>query len=64
MAVDYRPKTTLEEKINKYVNKESIVYIDCWKGYNGFNEQNYIHKTVNLSVSFVNYENRTHTNTI
>ena len=64
IAVDNRTKTTLEEKIKKHVLEEIQFYTDCWKGYNGLNNLNFGHQTVNHSETFVNHEDNTHTNTI
>lgn len=63
VPVDVRNANTLTELIKTYVQKKSILYTDCWKGYSKVKEF-YLHFTVNHSIEFVNNENGVHTNTI
>ncbi|KAG0435650.1 hypothetical protein DMUE_4618, partial [Dictyocoela muelleri] len=64
VPVENRNSETLLEIISKYVDKESIIYTDCWRGYSGLNNRRFRHFTVNHSKEFVNIDNGVHTNTI
>jgi len=66
VPVENRSAATLLNIIQTYVHQDSIIYTDCWAGYNtddllnaGFN-----HETVNHTYNFVNPVNGVHTNTI
>lgn len=47
-----RNKYTLLEILKKYVNPESTIITDCWKGYVGLNNYFLRHQTVNHSKNF------------
>ena len=64
VTVDNRSKKTLNSQIVAHVDKNSIIYTDCWKGYTGVKDIASEHKTVNHSKGFVNPVDGTHTNTI
>lgn len=64
IPVKDRKSTTLIEIIKKYVHPESIIYTDGWKGYTTIKDNFLIHKSVNHSISFVDFINNVHTNTI
>lgn len=63
-AVKKRNGATLNSLITKFVKKKTIIYTDCWKGYNDLKSLNYIHSTVNHSKFFKDPETLVHTNTI
>ncbi|KAG0431630.1 hypothetical protein DMUE_5552, partial [Dictyocoela muelleri] len=50
--------------LKKYVNENSIIYTDKWRGYSKLSEHFSQHKTVNHSIEFVNMKNNVHINTI
>ena len=51
VVVEKRNVNMLFELILKYVEQDSIVITDDWKGYNRFkNNPNYIHHWVNHSI--------------
>ncbi|KCZ77063.1 hypothetical protein H311_01930 [Anncaliia algerae PRA109] len=39
--------------MKKYIHKNSILYTDCWKAYNGLDNYFAAHYTVNHSKGFV-----------
>jgi transposase len=56
---------TLNNLINTYVEPKSILYTDCFRGYDKVDQSKYTHKIVNHSIEYVNKEDPTiHTNTI
>ncbi|KCZ76987.1 hypothetical protein H311_02008, partial [Anncaliia algerae PRA109] len=63
IPVPDRKSETLINLIKKYVHPESIIYTDCWKGYSSL-QKDFEHKKVNHSISFVDFLNNVHTNTI
>lgn len=58
--VNNRDSATLTKFIRDYIVSDSIVFSDCRKGYNSFNQ----HKVVNHSRCFVDHDSGAHTNTI
>ena len=63
--VDRRDASTLNEAIQKFVKKGSIIKTDMWRGYCGLGDLGYHHNVVNHSVNFVEPgEKSTHTQTI
>jgi transposase-like protein len=63
-TVENRSKETLIDLIRNNVESDTIIYTDCWKGYNGLSEHFIEHQTVNHSVNFVDPITLVHTNTI
>ena len=65
-VVENRTQETLERLIVKYIRKGSIIYSDCWKGYqtSKLEELGYSHGTVNHSNHFKDPHTGIHTNTI
>ena len=52
-----RDTNTLNSLISRYVLPNSIIFTDCWAGYNNLENIvgfNYIHKRINHSVGFAN----------
>ena len=64
LAIDDRAKSTLAEKITSKIEKQSILYTDCWKGYSGIDRMGFTHQKENHGLHFVDNETGTHTNTI
>ena len=64
VVVNDRFKETLSNILKKNVSPDSIIYTDCWKGYNGLNKTFTGHKIVNHSKGFKDEETGVHTNTI
>jgi len=62
-VVEKRDKETLHGIIKKHIRPGSIIVSDCWKAYNGLENEGYIHKKVNHSEEFVN-SSGFHTNRI
>ena len=48
---------TLMPIIEKKVSPDSIVYTDCWKGYNALDVSRFKHRRINHSVLFADREN-------
>ncbi|KCZ80921.1 hypothetical protein H312_01639, partial [Anncaliia algerae PRA339] len=44
---------TFQEIIKKYIHKNSIIYTDCWKAYNGIDNYFAAHYSINPSKDFV-----------
>ena len=64
ITVSNRTKINLTEKIKTFVNSETSIYTDEWRGYIGLESHFSAHSTVNHSLGFVNPSNGVHTNTI
>ena len=64
IAVDDRTAETLNSKLAKYINPESIIYSDSWKGYKDIIKNFAGHFQVNHSQNYVDPINGAHTNTI
>ncbi|KKO73560.1 putative transposase-like protein [Vairimorpha ceranae] len=64
--VERRSREVLEEIIFRSIDKNFIVYFDCWKSYRNLGNHFYKHCTVNHSKEFVRYsaDGSIHTNTI
>jgi transposase-like protein len=62
--VKNRTKKELTRVIKKYINLNSFIFSDEWKGYYGLNLIGYHHYTVNYSKAFRNKSSGVHTNTI
>ncbi|KCZ81451.1 hypothetical protein H312_01123, partial [Anncaliia algerae PRA339] len=43
---------------------QSIIFADCWKGYSDLKNQFFSHRTVNHYVTYVDFTNNIHRNTI
>jgi len=65
VVVENRTTETLLQCIEKYIEKGSTIYSDCWKAYNGLkNHPHYEHLKVNHSMHFKDPETGVHTNSI
>lgn len=64
IPVEKRDRTTLNNLIKSYVKEGSIIYTDCWRGYDDIKHLGYIHHTVNHSNHFKDPNSGVHTNTI
>lgn len=47
-----RDRMTLAQIIAKHVKPGTVIYTDCWKGYEGLHDRGYEHLTVNHSMHF------------
>jgi transposase-like protein len=47
-----RDRMTLAQIITKHVEPGTVIYTDCWKGYNNLEDSGYEHLTVNHSMNF------------
>ncbi|CAG8814209.1 20648_t:CDS:2, partial [Dentiscutata erythropus] len=60
-----RHSETIQKILNEYIEPESILYTDCWRGYNGVEDGlNVQHKMVNHSKHFTDPVTGVNTNTI
>ena len=59
-----RDAQTLLLLIQKHVAPGSVIITDCWRGYDGLNQQNFQHLTVNHTLHFVDPVTGATTNTI
>lgn len=59
-----RDKLTLSDIICKFVEPNSIIYTDMWRGYAGLESHSFTHCTVNHSTNFVDPMTGVHTQTI
>ncbi len=59
-----RKRKTLLPIIHKYIGKNSQIHSDMWKAYWILAPDGYIHRMVNHSETFKDYESGVHTNTI
>ena len=59
-----RDRATLEELIKKHVAPGTTIMTDCWRGYDGLNQQGFEHFTVNHKYHFVNPETGANTQMI
>jgi transposase-like protein len=65
VQVENRNSLTISQIIKEHVYEGSIIYTDCWKGYNYLDETDeYIHGKVNHSLNFKDPETGIHTNSI
>ena len=64
LPVETRDALTLKRHLKKYIDSDSKVYSDCWRGYIWCREYFNEHFTVNHSREFVNRETNCHTNGI
>ena len=65
MITRRRNQRVLHNFIRSNPNRGSIIFSDCWKGYNKLNDLGYIHETVNHKREFVSSGcSIVHTNTI
>ncbi|KAF9761892.1 hypothetical protein NGRA_2350 [Nosema granulosis] len=62
--VNDRTKATLTKILVRYVEKDTKVHTDCWKGYNSLSEYFDAHLTVNHSDNFKDPVTKSHTNSI
>lgn len=64
VEVEKRDSATLSKVIEEYVEPQSRIITDKWKGYSKINKTDYHHLTVNHSLHFVDPQTGEHTNTI
>lgn len=64
VPIECRNKANIDQIINKYVKKGTMIYTDCWKGYNNIKNIGYKHKTVSHKKHFKDPITGVHTNTI
>jgi len=64
VSVDKRDAPTLEARIEAATSNDSIIYTDCWRGYNKIDSICESHETVNHSKFFKDPSTGVHTNTI
>ena len=55
VPVERKSREVLEEIIFRSIDKNSVVYSDCWKAYRNLGNHFYKHCTVNHSKKFVRY---------
>lgn len=64
IPVRHRDGRTHETIVQKYIRPGTIVYTDCWRGYQNISSGDITHRTVNHTLFFVDPQTGVHTNTI
>jgi len=65
VVVENRSAETLLQCIERFVEKGTTIYSDCWKRYSQLHQHpNYVHLQVNHSITFKDAETGVHTNSI
>lgn len=65
VPVDKRNTETLQDVVRRHVSPGSKIHTDLWRGYSWIDrDEDYLHGTVNHSVSFKDSETGVHTNTV
>lgn len=64
VPVEDRTEDTLIKIIKENINDGTTIMSDCWRSYEGLNNEGFTHLTVNHSINFVDPDTKAHTQNI